>query len=190
MIPHRLTMERITSFDEANEYFQSKLMPYFNGTFGYGYDWVVGYKRSVQSVFEPCTTGQIRTPLSVLCERVVNKGSSISLNKVYMALLDEKGKRITLPYHTKVTVAKLLDGLLFATTKNDRCYALEPIPERHAFSPEIDTEDMKPKKKAKRPKILASHPWSFEKQMKFRENDALMKKLEPCYKSRDEYRYA
>ncbi|MBI9093877.1 MAG: hypothetical protein JEY71_03235 [Sphaerochaeta sp.] len=66
---------------------------------------------------------------------------------------------------------------------------LRLLPERHAFSPEIDTDDMKPKQKAKKTKIPTSHPWSFEKQMKFRESDALMKKLEPYYKSRDEYRY-
>lgn len=190
MIPFRNTMEKITTFEEANEYLQSKFIPYFNSKFGYGHDFVDGHRRPIGSVFQECSAEQIRNTLAVLCERTVNKGCSISLDKTYMALLNEKGQRITLPYHTKVTVARLLDGSLFATTKDDRCYALEPIPERHAFSPEMDTEDMKPKEKAKRPKMPASHPWSFEKQKKFRESDALMKRLEPLYKSPHESRYA
>lgn len=190
MIPCRLALEGLSGFDEVNEYLQTTFIPYFNENFGYGHDWVGGHRIPVESVFQSCTAEQIKTHLAVLSERVVNNGCSISLNKSYMALINEKGQRIALPSGTKVTVAKLMDGSLFATTKNNRCYALETIPKRHAFSPEIDPEETRPKQKAKRPKIPASHPWSFESQMKFRESDALMKKLEPLYKSPNESRYA
>lgn len=190
MIPFRLTMEGISGFDEVNDYLQTTFIPYFNTEFGYGYDYVGKHQIPVPTVFQKCTAEQIRTTLAVLCERVVNKGCSVSLDKTYMALLNEKGQRVALPYHTKVTVARLMDGSLFATTKDNRCYALEPIPKRYAFSPEMDPEQMRPKQKAKRPKIPASHPWSYAMQMKFRQSDALMKRLEPLYKSPYESRYA
>lgn len=190
MIPQRLTMEGITTMEKANEYLQTKFIPYFNTQFGYGHDLVDGKKIPIRSAFQECTAEQVRTTLAVLAERTINKGNTISLDKTYMALLNDKGQRIALPNQTKVTVARLLDGSLFATTKDDRCYALDPVPGRHAFSPEMDPEDVKPKEKARRPKIPASHPWSFEKQRKFKESDALMKRLEPLYKSPHESRYA
>lgn len=45
--------------------------------------------------------------------------------------------RIALSYQTKLTVACLLDGTLFAT-RDDKCSALEALPARHIFSPNVD----------------------------------------------------
>lgn len=189
MLPLRMSMEKITTMEQANEYLQSTFMPYFNNLFGYDFDYVEGKKRKIGSVFVKCSNEDIRNTLAVLCERTVNKGSSIQLENVYMALLDETGRRIALPYHTKVTVARLLDGSLFAT-RDDKCYALERIPERYAFSPKSEPEGSGPKVKASRPKVPASHPWSFQRQMQFKQSDALMKSLEPYYKGTGKPKYA
>ncbi len=187
ILPFRFIMEEITSIEQANEYLQSTYMALFNRQFGYAVDYVDGKERPIESVFVPCSAEDIHKTLAVLCERAVNKGSTIQLNNIYMALLNDQGKRVALPYHTKVTVARLLDGSLYAAHAK-HCYALEPVPQRHAFSPEVDHAQEKPK--PVRPKVPQSHPWSFTKQMKFKQHDALMKKLAPCYKSPNESRIA
>lgn len=189
MIPFRIAMEKITTMEKANAYLQATFIPYFNNLFGYDFDYVEGKKRKIQSVFVACSSEEIRNTLAVLCERTVNKGNSIQLDAVFMALLDDKGKRIALPYHTKVTVARLLDGSLFAT-RGEKCYALEKIPDRYAFSPKAEPEEARPKPKTARPRVPASHPWSFQKQMQFKQSDALMKSLEPYYKCPDKSQYA
>jgi transposase len=190
MLPFRFIMEDITTIEQANAYLQHTFMDYFNGQFGYAVDFVDGKQRAVDSVFVVCSAEEIRTTLAVLCERTVNKGNTIQLDNTYMALVDEAGKRIALPYHTKVTVARLLDGSLYAT-KGEKCYVLEPVPHRHVFSPEVDQEAERPKPKSvRRPKVPQTHPWSFTKQMEFKRRDTLMKKLEPCYVSPHEGRYA
>ena len=187
MLPFRFTMEGIRSIDQANVYLQNEFMPYFNTLFGYDCDYVNGRMRKIDSAFVPCTADEIRNSLAVLCERTVNKGCSIQLDSSFFALLDPVGKRIALPYHTKVTVARLLDGSVYAA-RGEHCYTLQKIPDRHAFSKLVDPEQIKPK--ASRPKAPATHPWSFQRQMKFRQNDAMMKNLEPYYKSSHERRYA
>ncbi len=113
----------------------------------------------------------------------------MELDNLYMALLDERGKRVALPYHTKITVARLLDGTLYAT-RDEVCYALEPVPQRHAFSPDVDQHPPESKPKPIPQKVPQSHPWSFKRQMQFRKHDAMMKKLAPSYVSPYESRYA
>jgi transposase len=189
ILPFRFTLENIHSLEQANVYLKDVFMPYFNSLFGYERDYVDGKLRTINSAFVECSADQIRSTLAVLCERTVNKGNSIQLDNTFFALLDATGKRIALAYHTKVTVARLLDGSLYAT-KDDRCYALEAIPDRHAFSHRLDPEQDKPKIKAPRPKVPAHHPWSYQKQKQFIQHDALMKSLEPYYKSPYESRYA
>jgi len=182
-------MKEITSIEAANAYLQETFIPDFNNLFGYNYDSVNGKKKTIASVFVSCSAEQIRMTLAVLCERTVNKGSTIQLDNLYMALLDERGKRIALPYATKVTVARLLDGTLYAT-RGEKCYALEPVPRRHAFSPDVDEHPPEPKPKPIPQKVPQSHPWSFKRQMQFKEHDALMKKLTPIYTSPYESQYA
>lgn len=189
MLPFRFAMEGLRSVEQANAYLQDVFMPHFNTLFGYDCDYVDGRMRKIDSAFVPCTADEIRNSLAVLCERTVNKGCSIQLDGSFFALLNPVGKRIALPYHTKVTVARLLDDSVYAT-KGKRCYALQRIPDRYAFSKLVDPELTKPKAKAPRPKIPTTHPWSFQKQMLFRQNDAMMKSLEPYYKSPHEKRYA
>lgn len=147
-------------------------------------NYIEGQRRTIASVFAACSAEAIRNTLTVLCERTVNKG-----NDTYMALFDEKGRHIALPYHTRGTVARLLDGSLFAT-RDHKYYALEKIPDRHDFSPQADPEDTRPKPKPVRPKMPANHPLSFQKQKLFKENDALMKSLAPYYKSPKETEYS
>nr|WP_321262829.1 hypothetical protein [uncultured Sphaerochaeta sp.] len=190
MLPFRFTMEGIHNLEQANEYLQQSFMPYFNELFGYATDYMEGRWRKIDSVFVECSSEKIRTILAVLCERSVNKGSSIQMDNRFYALVDHTGRRIALPYHAKVTVARLLDGALYATRK-EQCYALQRIPDRYAFSPQVDPEQEKPRKaRAPRPKMPDSHPWSFKRQMQFKRSDALMKSLEPCYKSPYETQYA
>lgn len=189
ILPFRFSLERITTIEAANAYLQSVFIPYYNSLFGYNYDYVEGKKRTIGSSFAPCTPEQAHTALAVLCERTVNKGSSIQLNNEYLALLDDSGRRIALPYHTKVTVARLLDGSLFAT-RDDKCYVLEKIPQRYAISPQVDSEEVLPHPKTARPKIPASHPWSYQSQMRFKQNSALMRSLEPYYKGSGKPKYA
>lgn len=189
MLPFRFTLEGIHSVEQANEYLKDVFMPYFNTLFGYDCEYVETKMRKIDSAFVSCSADEIRTTLAVLCERTVNKGSSIQLDNTFFALLDATGKRIALPYHTKVTVARLLDGSLYAT-RDTHCYALQRIPDRQVFSKLVDPEQDKPKMKAPRPKVPPNHPWSYQRQMLFRQNDALMKRLEPYYKSPHESRYA
>ncbi len=190
MLPFRFTMEGVHSLEQANKYLQQSFMPYFNELFGYDADYVEGRRRKIGSAFVECSSEQIRTILAVLCERSVNKGGSIQMDSKFYALVDHTGRRIALPYHAKVTVARLLDGSLYATRK-EQCYVLQRIPERYAFSPQVDPEQEKPSKaKSPRPKMPDSHPWSFKRQMQFKRSDALMKNLEPCYKSPYETQYA
>jgi len=189
MLPFRFSLEDIHTIDEANAFLQDVFIPRFNDLFGYGHDLVDGKRRPIESAFEPCGADQIRNTLAVLCERTVNKGCSIQLDNAFYALLDANGKRVALPYHTKVTVARLLDGSVYATSAQ-RCYVLQRIPDRYAVSKLVDPEQPAPKEKQPRPKVPASHPWSFQKQMLFRQNDKLMKSLEPCYTSPRERRYA
>jgi transposase len=189
MLPFRFTMENIHSIEEANAYLKKVLIPYFNAQFGYGSDYVNGRMRPIESTFVTCSTEQIRTHLAVLCERTVNKGCSIQLNNAFFALLDASGRHVALPYHTKVTVARLLDGSVYAT-RGEHCYVLERIPDRYAVSKLVDPQPIKPKVKPPRPKVPAHHPWSYQRQMQFKRNDTLMKALEPLYKSPHESRYA
>ena len=189
MLPFRFTLEGIQGIEEANTYLREVFIPYFNTQFGYGSDYVEGRMRPIDSAFVPCSADQIRNTLAVLCERSVNKGCSIQLDNAFFALLDANGKRVALPYHTKVTVARLLDGSVYATSAH-RCYVLQRIPDRYAVSKLVDPGQPAPKAKQPRPKVPASHPWSFQKQMLFRQNDKLMKSLEPCYTSPHEKRYA
>lgn len=143
LIKHSFTMEGVHSLEQANKYLQQSFMPYFNELFGYDADYVEGRRRKIGSAFVECSSEQIRTILAVLCERSVNKGGSIQMDSKFYALVDHTGRRIALPYHAKVTVARLLDGSLYATRK-EQCYALQRIPERYAFSPQVDPEQEKP----------------------------------------------
>jgi hypothetical protein len=77
ILPYRFTMEKITSIEQANAYLQESFIPYFNNLFGYNYDMVDGKRKMIESVFISCSAEQIRTTLAVLCERTVNKGSTI-----------------------------------------------------------------------------------------------------------------
>lgn len=189
MLPFRFTMEGIQDIGEANTYLREVFIPYFNAQFGYGSDRVEGRLRAVDSAFVPCSTDEIRTHLAVLCERSVNKGCSIQLDNAFFALLDATGRRVALPYHTKLTIARLLDGSVYAT-RGAHCYTLERIPDRHAVSPLVDPQPATPKVKPPRSKVPAHHPWSYQKQMQFKRSDTLMKALEPLYKSPHESRSA
>jgi hypothetical protein len=189
ILPYRFAMEGITTLDAANEYLQRAFIPYFNNRFGYDCDYVGGRRLTIGSVFDKCSADDIRDTLAVLCERTVNKGSSIQLDNAFMALIDAQGRRVALPYHTKLTVARLLDGSVFATL-GDKCYALERIPERHAFSKDVDDDTLKPKERVCRPQVPQSHPWSYQMQMVFRQKDAMMKSLASAYKDPQKPRYA
>ena len=188
MIPYRLHMEGITSIADANTYLAETFIPYFNKAFGYNYDMVNGKKQQVPSAFIACSPEDVYTRLAVLCERVVNKGATISLHTKYMALLDDTGRKVALPPGTKVTVAKLLDGALYATSPTGACYVLEMVPKRYEVSPDLYT-DVAPKPKVKRKRVPSSHPWSYARQMQFRHKDKLMQSLKPYYLNRDERQY-
>ena len=189
ILPFRFALENIDNMKDANAYLQEKFIPLFNAEFGYNSDFINGKKREIDSAFIPCSDEEIRKSLAVLCERTVNKGHSIQLDNSYFALLNKEGKQVALPYHTKVTVARLLDGSMYAT-RDEKCYALLEIPKREVFSKLVDPEDMKPKENKPRPQIPDTHPWSYKRQMEFRKKDELMKRLEPYYKSPNESKYA
>jgi hypothetical protein len=188
MIPYRLHMEGITTIDDANAYLSEIFIPYFNKKFGYMHDMVNGKEVKIPSTFIDCTEEDIYTRLAVLSERVINKGATISYNNAYMALIDDTGRKVALPSKTKVTVAKLLDGALYATSPKGTCYVLETVPNRYERSPDFDI-DVTPKPKVERQRVPSSHPWSYEKQMLFMEKDRLMQSLEQYYTSKDERRY-
>ncbi len=188
MLPYRFAMEGITTVAQANRYLKETYMPLFNELFGYSYDMVKGNRKYVRSACIPCTEEQIRTHLVVLSERVVNKGTTIRVDKQYMELHNAAGKRVAITPGTRVTLSRVLDGTVYAVPPNGTWYTLHQVPTRYEHAPD---EIVEPKKRPKPPhKPKPGHLWSFERQMRFRKKDALMKKLAPLYTSRGEHRIA
>lgn len=188
MLPYRFGMEGITTVDQANTYLKEVFIPLFNGLFGYRYDFVNGKKHKTKSSFIPCTDEQIRTSLVVLSPRVVNKGTTISVDKQYMELHDSHGKRSAFAPGTKVTVSRVLDGSLYAVSPEGAWYSLHAVPRRYEQGSDELLPLEKPVRKPVKPK--PGHPWSYESQIKFRQHSKLMKSLEPLYTSRGERKYA
>jgi len=188
IIPYRLQMEGITTVAAANIYLAEKFIPYFNKLFGYMHDVVDGKKVKIPSAFIACSPEDVYTRLAVLSERTVNKGATISVNTEYKALLDDTGRKVALPPGTKVTVAKLLDGALYATSPKGACYVLETVPKRYETSPDFPV-DSTTKPTIEKKRVPSSHPWSYAQQTRFIQKDKLMQSLEPYYKSRGERSY-
>lgn len=187
MLPFRFGMEGITTVQEANRYLKEQFMPFFNREFGYSYDLCNGKTQQVKSACIDCTEEQIRTHLVVLSERVVNKGTTISVDTQYMELHNADGKRIALAPGTKVTLSRVLDGTLYAISPNGQWYSLSAVPNRYEHAPDQFVVPQKCSKKPQKPK--PGHPWSFESQMRFRKKSDLMKKLKPLYTSQGEQQY-
>ena len=188
MLPFRFGMEGVATVQEANSYLREKFIPLFNKEFGYRYDMVNGKSQKVKSAFIDCTEEQIRTNLVVLSERVVNKGTTISVDKQYMELHTDAGKRTAIAPGTRVTLSRVLDGTLYAITPKGQWYTLHAVPSRYEHAPDEILDTKTKQKKPHKPK--PGHPWSFESQMRFREKNDLMKKLKPLYTSRGEHKIA
>ncbi|MCF7941202.1 MAG: ISNCY family transposase [Spirochaetia bacterium] len=186
ILPFRFGMEGITTAQEANTYLKEVFIPLFNAEFGYTYDIVKGNKQYVKSAFIDCSQEQIRTNLVVLSERVINQGTTISVDKQYYELHNEHGKRVAIAPKSRVTLARVLDGTLYAISPKGQWFFTHPVPTRYEHNPDAIVE---PVKKPKTPHTPApGHPWSYKSQMKFRESDALMKKLKPLYTDYPEHR--
>lgn len=186
MLPFRFGMEDISTVEQANTYLKESFIPLFNELFGYSYDMINGHKRQVQSAFIDCDQDQIRTNLVVLSERVVNKGTTISVDKQYMELHDHTGKRMAIAPGTRVTLSRVLDGSLYAITPKGLWYTLHGVPTRYEHAPDeiVDTKTSHIMQHKPNP----GHPWSYNSQMLFRKSNTLMKQLAPLYISRGEQR--
>jgi len=115
-------------------------MSYFKDLFGYAEDLVDDRKVPVRSACISCTPEQIKTSLAVLSECTVNHGATISYDKQFYALFDDSGRKVFLHPKTKITVARLLEGGLYATKTAGLCFTLIPVPNRYDSSPEFQKE--------------------------------------------------
>jgi hypothetical protein len=192
ILPARLITEGITNIQDANKYIEEKFIPYLIKEFGRLEYIENNTKKKVPSAFVEIDKEDIEKTLVVIESRKINNGHSISYKSNYYKLLDKNSRTIALPPGSSVSVIKTIDGRnLYATDRLNVCYALEMVKERHIYSKSIDSDELKPKKREKNKYIPdKTHPWSCIRQKEFRENDKLMKSLEPIYRSPHEAVYS
>lgn len=151
-LPQELRLAQITTLDEANK-FLIQYIDKFNKKFALCIN-------NSKSVFEKQPEKQkINLILSVITQRVVDKGHSIKFKNKYYRFINKNGYPIYFHKGTKCIVIKSFDEQLYATVDNS-VFALEEIPEVQSYS-----EDFNEIKEIKERKIYIprmTHPWKRE----------------------------
>lgn len=150
----------VSTQDEANAFLNSYISK-FNQQF------------AITDGITPCfdkqpSQEQIDQTLVTFTKRVISKGQDIMLNKKRYALHDKTGQQKFFRPGTKVSVITMLDKSQYVL-HGDQLYALEEIPEREAFSKEVDFEEewiIPVKKKKYIPPF--DHPWRISDAKFFR----------------------
>ncbi|MGL6065280.1 MAG: hypothetical protein ACRC0S_09410, partial [Fusobacteriaceae bacterium] len=114
---------------------------------------------SIKSVFEKqLTLEEINLHLSILHERIIDKGHCIKFENNYYLPLDKHGKDLYLKPKTQVDILKSLDGKTYLSLENE-VYDIRILELHEKKSKEFDyMEEEKPKKKEKYIPP-ADHPW-------------------------------
>lgn len=113
---------------------------------------------STGNVFESKVKSEdINLYLSILCERIVDKGHSIKYDHKFYFVLDHKGQVLYLKPKTKITVLKSLNSNLYAVI-NGETYDLLVQETHKKVSHTFDLEEVeKPLKEKYKPPL--NHPW-------------------------------
>ena len=113
---------------------------------------------STGNVFESKVKSEdINLYLSILCERIVDKGHSIKYDHKFYFVLDHKGQVFYLKPKTKITVLKSLNNNLYAVI-NGETYDLLVQETHKKVSHTFDLEEVeKPLKEKYKPPL--NHPW-------------------------------
>lgn len=150
-LPIELRLAGITAIDAANEFLNSYIKE-FNAKFSLPFN-------TIKSVFEEQPENEkINLILSVLCERTVDCGHSITYLNKYYRMIDKSGKQIHYRKSTKVMIIKAFDGNLFCCVNDKDIYVLEEIPKHEAKSKDFDSDYKKPEP-INRYIPPMSHPW-------------------------------
>lgn len=150
-----LRLAGITNIKAANDVLPM-LIQNINDRFSLSVDYT-------KSVFEiQPSLEKIDQILSVLSERVVDRGECVSYENKHYRLLDEKNNQINLRPGTKGLVAKTFSGNLYFSV-DDVSYVLEEIPVHSLFSDEFDVEKSSESKPVQKHIPSKNHPWRNNK---------------------------
>ena len=128
----------------------------------------VDYTKSVFA--EQPTEEKIDQILSVLSERIVDRGQCIRYKNRYYRILDKNGNQLNLRHGTKGVVAKTFSGKLYFIIE-DEAYALDEVPVQAARSKNFDSIDEHPTEKC-RYIPAKDHPWRNSKFFEFKKKVA------------------
>lgn len=148
-----LRLSNVLDITSAND-FLVEFISKFNNEFSITLD-------STLSVFEKqLLPEEVNLHLSVLSQRIVDKGHSIKFEHLFYFPIDEKGKDLFLLPKTKVFIAKSLNGTFFCLT-DTKVYNLRVIESHDKISKDFDLEDVI--KSVKKRKIYSTAKSPLEK---------------------------
>ena len=152
----RLTIELrlagINNIEDANKFLKTYINKY-NNKFALPINYIT-------SVFEMVDITLINNTLSIISNRVFDKGCSIKYkNKTYLAY--KGNKQINFCRNTKCLVIKTFDNRLLCNV-DDELYQLVELDETQQYSKNFDLEQREKKKKYTGHIPPISHPWKQE----------------------------
>jgi len=156
---NELSLNNITTIEEANEYLINIFVPKFNTKFALDY-------RKFESVYESSPTlEKINYTLAILTTRKIDNGNSIKYKNEYYQPYENNELKCFRP-KTECLVIKAFNGELLVTI-DDKIYELRKLQTHKKYSEEFDfVSESKEEKKKYIPPM--THPWrltSFKKQL-------------------------
>lgn len=154
---NELSLNNITTIEEANEYLINIFVPKFNTKFALDY-------RKFESVYESSPTlEKINYTLAILTTRKIDNGNSIKYKNEYYQPYENNELKCFRP-KTECLVIKAFNGELLVTI-DDKIYELRKLQTHKKYSEEFDfVSESKEEKKKYIPPM--THPWrltSFKK---------------------------
>lgn len=155
---NELSLNNITTIEEANKYLIDVFIPKFNSKFALDY-------KKFSSVYETSPSSEkINYTLAILTPRKIDNGNSIRYyNNYYQPY--ENGVLKCFRAKTECLVIKAFDGNLFVTI-DEKIYELRKLESHQQYSKEFDVVPLQLEEKKKYIPPM-SHPWklaSFKKQ--------------------------
>ena len=157
---NELTLNGITTMEQANKYLTEVFVPKFNSKFAMDY-------KKFSSVFEISPSKEkINYTLAILTPRKIDNGNSIKFqNKYYQPYLNNELKCFMAK--TECLVIKAFNGDLLVTI-DEQVYELRELSRNARFSKEFDNEIQKVKTSKRKYIPPMTHPWkadSFKRQI-------------------------
>ncbi len=154
-----LRLLNVTDIDSGNIAL-AKYIKEFNQDFSIPFNFT-------NSVFEKqMGKEEINLMLSVMCERIIDKGHSIKFDNKHHFPINEKNDEVYLKPKTKVAILKSLNGETFGLCGKD-IYRLKEIEVHQRISKEFDLEEVEVEKTKIKWKPAKEHPWSYESFLKY-----------------------